>query len=181
MQLSLSSDLRYALSQTEILSYLVFGVPTFALGQQGESALRPVAQALLPTLGSALERTISDQIGFIDLVQIQATGLGQEGINNFQTARDYLSGYRIGVGKQLGSRTFVTANAGLCPLAGGTGSNFNLGDILGLTVEHQLGGGLSSQFGVEPAASKLSCNRATRLEINTPKQIHFDLFKEWRF
>ena len=31
MQLSLSSDLRYALSQTEILSYLVFGVPTFAL------------------------------------------------------------------------------------------------------------------------------------------------------
>jgi len=50
-RLDLSSDERIALSYTEILSYLVFGQPSL-LGSSditNNNALRPVAQALLPS------------------------------------------------------------------------------------------------------------------------------------
>ena len=45
-KLDLSSDTRFALSYTEILSYLVFGQPSLlGSGDRSSNALRPVAQA----------------------------------------------------------------------------------------------------------------------------------------
>src|SRR5665213_1350304 len=68
----LSSDERIALSYTEILSYLVFGQPSLlGSGDANNSALRPVAQALLPSAGALIERAINSQIGFFDVVQVQ--------------------------------------------------------------------------------------------------------------
>ncbi|MEJ7809914.1 MAG: translocation/assembly module TamB domain-containing protein [Gemmatimonadaceae bacterium] len=180
MRVTLSSDERIAISTTEILSYLVFGVPTFALGQQGASALRPVFSALLPTAGVFLERQIVDQIGFFDLVQIQAGTIGDQGLTTREGAQSLLSGSRIGLGKQLGERTFLTANAGLCGLAGKAGNNVTFSQSLGLTLEHQLRRNFSAQLGVEPAATALLCNRGT-VDINTPRQLGFDLFREWSF
>ena len=47
---ALSSDERIAISTTEILSYLVFGAPTFALGQENSAAINQAIAALLPTV-----------------------------------------------------------------------------------------------------------------------------------
>jgi translocation and assembly module TamB len=180
-RLTLSSDERIAISTTEILSYLVFGAPSFALGQDNTAALRPVAAALLPTLGTFAERELAQEIGFFDLFQIQAPALGRQNVGSLDQARDFLSGSRIGVGKQIGERTFITANAGLCGLAGRSGRNTTFTESLGITVEHRLDERTTVQAGVEPAVSALLCNRGGAIDINTPRQWGFDLFREWNF
>jgi autotransporter translocation and assembly factor TamB len=176
-RLSLSSDERIAISTTEILSYLVFGAPTFALGQDNSAALRPVVAALLPTVGTFVERELAEEVGFFDLFQIQTPTLGQQGISALNDTRSFLSGVRLGVGKQIGERTFVTANAGLCALSGQTRS---VTEALGVTIEQRLNRGFSLQFGTEPATSSLLCDRGVA-DINTPRQFGFDLFREWSF
>lgn len=179
-RLVLTSDERVPLSETEILSYLVFGAPSFALGQQNESALRPVAAALLPTLGGVVERALADQLGFIDVFQISAGSASDQNPLTGTGAASVLSGSRIGIGKQLTERTFVTANAGLCSLTG-TGDNpdQSFTQSLGLTVQQRLNAGWSVQLGIEPPAAALRCGRSGVL--NTPRQFGVDLFREWSF
>ncbi|HUF29813.1 MAG TPA: translocation/assembly module TamB domain-containing protein [Gemmatimonadaceae bacterium] len=169
-RLALSSDERIAISTTEILSYLVFGAPTFALGQENTAAINQAIAALLPTVGTLFERELVEEVGFFDLFQIQTPALGQQGL----TDRSFLSGLRLGVGKQLGERTFVTANAGLCAI------NERFTEALGVTVEQRLDKGFSLQFGTEPATISLLCDRGVA-DINTPRQFGFDLFREWSF
>ena len=120
-KLDLSSDERFALSYTEILSYLVFGQPSLlGTGQESNNALRPVAQALLPSAGALIERAINSQIGFFDVVQVQTGNTNNYTDPTQNGASNFLSGSRIGVGKQLGQRAFLTANAGLCALGPGS-------------------------------------------------------------
>ena len=177
-RLALSSDERIAISTTEILSYLVFGAPTFALGQENRGALRPVVAALLPTVGTWFERELVEEVGFFDLFQIQTPTLGQQGIAALNDTRNFLSGVRLGVGKQIGERTFVTANAGLCALAGEVTS---FTQALGVTIEQRLNKGFSLQFGTEPATRSLLCDRGVLGDISTPRQFGLDLFREWSF
>jgi translocation and assembly module TamB len=179
-RLALSSDERIAISTTEILSYLVFGAPTFALGQDNSAALRPVVAALLPTVGTWFERELVEEVGFFDLFQIQTPTLGQQGISALNDTRSFLSGVRLGVGKQIGERTFVTANAGLCALSGGSSGGGSFTQALGVTIEQRLNKGFSLQFGTEPATSSLLCDRGLG-DINTPRQFGLDLFREWSF
>ena len=180
IRLSLSSDERIAISTTEILSYLVFGAPTFALGDQNSSNLRPFASALLPTAGALLEEKLSEEFGgFIDLFQIQAGGIQESSAGIGQSGRAIASASRIGIGTQLNDRTFITANAGLCGLSKG-GSTVRFEESLGLSVERRIGRSTSAQLGMEPAASALVCERG-QVQINTPRQFGFDLFREWSF
>ena len=183
-RLTLSSDERIALSETEILSYLVFGAPSFVVAEdngRNVSSLRPVASALLPTLGSAIERALADQIGIFDLFQIQTGAAGESNLLSRQTGWNVLSGSRIGVGKQLSHRTFISANAGLCTLAPGTsGRDQRFGETVGVSIEHRLNYGFSLQAGVEPGTSALLCGQRSQL-TPTPRQLGFDLFREWSF
>ena len=178
-RLALSSDERIAISTTEILSYLVFGAPTFALGQDNTAALRPVVSALLPTLGTFVERELAEEVGFFDLFQIQTPALGQQSVRSLDETANFLSGVRLGVGKQIGERTFVTANAGLCALSGQSETR-SFTQALGVTIEQRLERGFSLQLGTEPATSSLLCGRGVA-DINTPRQFGFDLFREWSF
>jgi translocation and assembly module TamB len=175
-RLDLATTEQFALSPTEILSYLAFGAPTFALGgPNAASALRPVASALLPTIGGVIERALADQIGILDYVQVQTGSVGTDASS--QTARDILSGSRIGIGKQIGERTFVTANYGLCKFGGATDQR--LADALGVTVERRLDNGFSVQASAEPASTALLCGQSDVRD--TPRQFGFDLFREWSF
>ncbi|HJU66019.1 MAG TPA: translocation/assembly module TamB domain-containing protein, partial [Gemmatimonadaceae bacterium] len=173
-RLALSSDERIQISQAEIISYLVFGAPTFVVGEQNTGAI----QAFLPTVGGLLERALSEQLQFFDIFQISAGAVGEQqflsggGLNA-------LAGSRIGVGKQLGESTFLTANAGLCTLgSGSSGSSFT--STLGLSLEHRLSPEYSLQLSVEPSTIALFC-RPGVANIDTPRQFGFDLFREWSF
>ncbi len=181
LRLTLTSDEQLPLSYTEILSYLVFGAPSFAVGIENSGALRPVASALFPTLGGYAERFLSEQIGFFDIFQIHAGSVGAAG-DEFSLStgtRSVLEGSRIGVGKQLDDRTFLTANAGLCAFTS-RGGDYNFAESLGLTLERRLKPGFTAQVAMEPGSAALLC-RPGRFELNTPRQFGFDLFREWSF
>jgi translocation and assembly module TamB len=186
-RLDLSSEERIPLSNTEILSYLVFGQPSFVSASDDNSSLRPVAAALLPSMGAVLERALADQISFIDYVQVQTGGTGEQfSGQGYSTATNVLSGTRIGVGKQVGERTFVTVNAGLCGLGGlggsqATGASFE--KALGVTIEHRLNDGFSVQASMEPSSAALQCRPGIGASDigNRPPQYGFDIFREWSF
>jgi translocation and assembly module TamB len=175
-KLDLSSDERFVLSYTEILSYLVFGQPSLlGSGQESNNALRPVAQALLPSAGALIERAINSQIGFFDMVQVQ-TGNTNNYVQPSQNsaAENFLSGSRIGVGKQLGQRAFLTANAGLCGITNFTNS-------IGITLEYRLARHFSLQSSLEPPTTSLLCRPGGNTIGTRPRQLGFDLFRDWSF
>ena len=180
-KLDLSSDERIALSYTEILSYLVFGQPSLlGSGEANNSALRPVAQALLPSAGALIERAINSQIGFFDVVQVQTGSTNSASQTSIdQGASNFLSGSRIGVGKQLGQRAFLTANAGLCAISNSSTANFS--STIGITLEYRLAQHFSLQASSEPSTLSLLCRPGITSIGNRPRQFGFDLFREWSF
>jgi len=176
---------RVALSESDAVSYLVTGAPSFALGADQSSELT-AARLALSSLGSYLGDRAAG--GLFDVVQVQTSGLLQGDTDNLRSAgAGILAGTRLGVGKQLSDRVFVTANAGLCQLGNVVGGQaFNAADFaesIGVKVDYRLGGGLSLSAGVEPPTSQLFCSRQINARgfAPTPRQWAFDLFRTWRF
>ncbi len=184
LTLDLSSDKRYQVSYTEILSYLLFGAPSFAVGQGGQSAVRQAAGAILPTVGSALADVLSAQFGsFFDLFQIQTGGLNEDltsasGTANQNYASTILNNTRVGWSQQLGRRFFYSVNLGFCVGTSGANPNQSADPLyVGGSLEYRFQQGFWAALGYEP---QQSC-RTDILGISSRKQIGFDLFKEWRF
>jgi translocation and assembly module TamB len=178
-----SADATVPMSTSDLLSYLVTGSPSFELGASGTENVRTATAILLPTLGSYLGDRLAG--GALDLFQIEAASPGRFGLENDMSNLDLLLGTRIGVGKQLGKRTFVSANTNLCQLDDLLGRNLDtskLFESIGVTLEHRLNNGFSAALSVEPASSALLCtNSAQRRFLSTPRQLGADLFKVWRF
>lgn len=179
LRLALSNDEALKISETDVLSYLVFGAPSFVVGQQASnSALRQVSAALLPTVGGVLERALTEQLGStIDLLQIQTGSFGEDQNSQFS---DVLRSTRIGAGVQIGTSTYLSANAGL-----GCGGSTDIGGgvtgtqlTFGASIEHRLQKGLWLQAGVDPGFA--SCRTKSVVQA-PPLQLGFDLFREWRF
>ena len=173
------------LSESDAVSYLVTGAPAFAVGAEQSSQLT-AARVALASLGSYLGDRAAG--GLFDVVQFQTSGLVQGDTRSLRTAsQGILAGTRLGVGKQLSDRVFVSANAGLCQLGNVVGGDrFNALDFaesIGVKVDYRLGGGLALSAGVEPPTSQLYCGRdlATRGFAPTPRQWALDLFRTWRF
>ena len=180
-QLSLSSaDSLLNISQTDLISYLLTGAPSFAVTSQTAAA----------TVLRGVSNYFGDQLrafGWVDVVDIE---LGRQGLSQGQTfTGGIFSGARLGVGRQLGDRTFVTASAGLCQfgsLLGGSGSaaSGNLAESLGVKVDYRLNENLGVSAGYEPSTSALLCTTGlgpTRRFAPTPPQWGFDIFRTWRF
>ncbi len=180
-QLSLSSaDSLLNISQTDLVSYLLTGAPSFNVTNQSATA------SLLRSLGSYL----GDQLrgfGLFDVVDIE---LGRQGFAQGQgVASSLFTGARLGVGRQLGDRTFLSANTGLCQfgsLFGGNGlsSSVNPLESIGVKVDYRLNENLGVSAGYEPSTTALLCttaNIATRRFAPTPPQWGLDIFRAWRF
>lgn len=108
-ELTLSSDMRPPISETEIISYLLFGessVESFA-GRRGVER-RFFAQSVAGALTGQLEQAVISDIGIpLDYLQIRPG----------ETEGDF-SGWEMAVGKQfhlLGTTAFLTASQRICP------------------------------------------------------------------
>jgi translocation and assembly module TamB len=181
-QLSLSSaDSLLNISQTDLVSYLLTGAPSFVVSGTAATA------SLLRSVGSYL----GDQLrgfGLFDVVDIElgrgyAPGQGFAGNVN-----SIFSGARLGVGRQLGDRTFLSANAGLCQvgslLGGGTSTGGNLAQSLGAKVDYRLNENVGVSASYEPDTKALLCNAnitSSGAFTPTPRQWGFDIFRTWRF
>jgi len=161
-QLRLESDQRPPLTETEIVSYLMFGMSPSQLTQAGAGGERQ--NALLQT-------TLSGVAG----------GVGQSLISDLGLPLDYLtivpgsrrpndalglSTARVGAGIQLSDRTFLTVTAGLCEVV--------TNQVIGASLEYRLGRPWTASAAFEPLIRE--CGIASSLSgLSSKYQMSFDL------
>jgi translocation and assembly module TamB len=159
---------------SEIISLLIFGAPSFTLDGRSQSTVRAVADVLAPTVGGVVQGTLQRFLPFeLNTFQVQ-TSTGQD---DELTRTSLLENLSITAGKQLSDKTFLRVNTGVCRGAGGAAS---AGVSLwgGFAIEYLLAKQLTLQVGVDPGASPCSAiggNPLPRLQFG------FDLFREWIF
>jgi translocation and assembly module TamB len=169
-----SSDPLYASApESEIISLLIFGAPTFALDGQSQSTVRAVTGVLLPSVGGAVEGALQRLLpGGFNTIQVTTAGGQSQGDLNAMTLLDNLS---ISAGKQLGERTFLRINTGLCRGAG-QATTRGASPWIGVAAEYRITRTLMGQVGVDPGAAPCSQLGGAVL----PRmQFGFDLFREW--
>ncbi len=109
-KLTLESTQRPPLSETELVSYLVYGRPSFSLqggGRQGDNpALSAALSYLSSALSSEIQRTLISDLGVpIDYIDIRPGEVGA--VASAQLAQ-------VAAGWQIGRKWFVTLVADLC-------------------------------------------------------------------
>ncbi len=180
--LTLSSADNPPLPESDMLSYLVTGEPAYALF--GTPYAEQGATLALRLAGSYLSSRLAG--GRFDLVQVEPTALNPgEATNLRQSGLGILAATRVGVGGQVGQRTFLSVTTGLCGLApqsAGSADPLSLfAQGLGVKLERQFDNRFSAALGVEPGSSAQTCGRpgASRTFQQTPPQFGIDFFRSW--
>jgi len=186
-ELSFSSADGYRIDQPQLLSYLITGAPTFETAETDESVTEKAVSVALRSAGGYLSSRLSGALG-LDVVQVQTGGGPASGLLRSRQAGavglDYLKNTRIGVGKQLNERLFISANTGLCKFdASRLSTSTEYLESIGVKVDYRLPSNVIVSGGTEPEASSLICADARGLRgfISTPRQWGFDLSKTWKF
>jgi translocation and assembly module TamB len=166
-RLSLESDQRPPLSETEIVSYLLFGRPSFdllgaATGTGSEQAVLggAVVGLGLSLAAGQLAQTVVANLGLpLDYIAIQPGAAG-----------DRLGTTRVEAGTQIGERTFLKLNAPLCEVRRGLS-----GQLLGASIEYRLHVRWRLEASLEPLLQECrALGGAPR--PSAPYQIGVDLF-----
>jgi translocation and assembly module TamB len=178
-KISLFSD--DSLPQSDLISYLVSGVPAYELSQSNAEQL--LSSVVLPTLGSAVGSRLTGNLFTTFQVQTAAVDplLSNSSSNN--SYANALLETRIGAGKQIGPRTFVSADYGFCGSSAKSSTDINPANQLGIRVEQTLTNRLSLDISSQPATTYTYCTGLSPLAgfIDTPRQYGLDLFRVWRF
>ena len=163
-----------SLPQSDLISYLVSGVPSYELNQANSGAL--ATSIVLPTIGSAVGSRLTG--GLFDTFQVQTFGGYSQGRVATSSA---FSQARIGAGKQVGPDTFISADYGFCSGIGGQGAN--PGYQLGVRVDQRLTRQLSLSAASSPGTTYAYCTGSGGYSgfIPTPRQYGLDLFRSWSF
>ncbi|MGH7567430.1 MAG: translocation/assembly module TamB domain-containing protein [Gemmatimonadales bacterium] len=165
-QLTLEAEGR-ELSQSEIISYLLFGQPSIELaGDQGALSNRSLLlqNALANIAAGELERSIVSDLGVpLDYFEIKP-GDPTAGF----------SGTRVAAGWQIGRKTFLVLNAGFCGE-----QSINVGKALGASLQYRM----SSEWRTEASfAPVLACREGVPgNSLAETRQIGLDLFWERRY
>ncbi|HWC74704.1 MAG TPA: translocation/assembly module TamB domain-containing protein [Gemmatimonadales bacterium] len=159
-KLTLESDRGY--TQTELLSYLIAGKPSFELGTDQGAFVRGTAASLL---AGELERTVVSDLGVpLDYLEIRPGDV----TNPF-------SGAQVAAGWAIGAKTFVVVNAGYCSKTRLT----RWTNTLGATVQYRLSPEWRTEAGFEPLRT---CTGELDLYVPAaPRQVGLDLFWERRY
>jgi translocation and assembly module TamB len=167
-KVTLESTLNPPISETDLVSYLVTGYPANEAARVGQAnALETGLSYFSSALSSELERALIQDLGIpLDLIEIRP-GVASGSRNATLT--------QLAAGWQLGSKTFVTLNAGFCPE--------NLGQFtysnLGASLEFRFSREWSLLTSIEPTLQ--SCRRDFGVSISNPYQIGSDIRWEREF
>jgi len=189
-----SADETLQLSESDAISYLITGQPSFLVGGNSQEYRSQAAGVILPSIGSYFGDKVANSLG-LDVVQIE-TSANVAGTQPILSST--LANTRLGGGVQIGSRTFVRANVGLCQLVSpfgagaGTASSNGAGGIdygalinsIGAKLEYRLSSDYSASIGLDPPTSLLTCatqGSATRNFVPTPQQFGLDFTRKWEF
>jgi hypothetical protein len=157
-----------------LLSYLVTGEPAVGLDNTTNQVTGLGVRAVANIFTSAIPKNL------LDIVELQTPTPGattdQTNPNN---AYFGLLNTRAVLGKQLGSRWFLGLTTGLCFVNPGA-----FKENLGLQLEYRISSVYSAQAAIEPGSSN-RCDTKGNTPISTPtqtpSQLGFDLFRNWRF
>jgi hypothetical protein len=175
-KLALSNPDNLPLSESDLLSYLVTGEPAIGLDNTtGEVATGLGLRAISHIFTNAIPKNV------FDILELQTATFGNDPTLQGTTNPSYYSllNTRAIVGKQLGSRWFLGLSTGLCFV---NPSAFK--ENLGLQLEYRINSLYSAQAAIEPGSSSTRCDRGstpTFTPTQTPPQLGFDLFRNWRF
>ena len=165
-RLTLESDERPPLSETELVSYLLFGRPSADLVAAGTGTRNETAilQGTLASLAAGeLEQTLVGGLGLpLDYLAIRPAGMPGDAQG--------LSATRVEAGAQIGERTFLILNAGLCEVRRGATSQ-----ILGASVEYRLSQRFKFEASIEPLVRECRVTGPTTPQ-SSRYQIGVDLF-----
>ena len=175
-----SGDPSLVLSESDAISYLFTGRPSFAVTTATDQYSSQAYSVLLPTLGSYFGDRVARALGF-DQFQIQTAG----GVNGQEFgATSVLASTRLGGGVQIGGHTFVSATVGLCQLFGASqlSSSQPFVNSIGAKLEYRFSPALSASVGIEPPSNLLQCNTVNaRNFVPTPQQWGLDITRKWDY
>jgi hypothetical protein len=169
-----SADAR--LTQAELMSYLVTGQSSFALGDAFSEGI--VTSELVATATSALAERLAG--GMFEYVSVTPGATNQN--DKSTSAANAFNTSRLGVGKQLSNRVFLKVDAGLCALTGGASST-EIGQTLGVSLDYRFRRGLLGSVSSAPSTNGATCanQAAGRGTALTPRQWGIDFDRLWRF
>jgi len=170
-----STDPLYASApESEIISLLIFGAPTFALDGQSQSTVRAVTGVLLPSVGGFVEGALQRWLP-VNTIQV-STGRGQSDDAIAGTSLIDNLNLSISAGKQVGERTFLRLNTGICRGASqATSRSTPLWG--GVAAEYRIARNWWGQVGVDEGSAPCTSTTNGLRRV----QFGFDLFREWIF
>jgi translocation and assembly module TamB len=175
-RLTLSSgDLGTTASETEIISYLLFGAPTFVLDGQSASAVRLATAALVPSLGGAAERALGARLPFLSELQVVTVAGDSPRDFTLNSFEGLLNSFALTAGTQIGTDSYLRLSGGVC--RGENRAAQSLPAWFGIAAEYRPRERLSAELSLTPGSAP--CNR-----IGTFTQIYqvgLDLFRDWRW
>lgn len=175
-RLTLSSgDLGTTANETEIISYLLFGAPTFVLDGESASAVRLATAALTQSLGGAAERALGARIPFLS--ELQVTTIAGDTPRDFtlNSFEGLLNSFALTAGTQLGTDSYLRVSGGVC--RGANRAAQSLPAWMGITAEYRPRERLSAELSLTPGGAP--CNR-----VGTWTQIYqfgLDIFRDFRW
>lgn len=167
--MQLSSNTRPPLPESELLSYLVFGQPSFRLNQ-GTGAL---AQQLVITefVGGLLSRQLGD-------LGLPCEYFRLRGRPNILNPTSPFGATSLECGIQVVEDVFLTVESGvLSNLTNSTSSS--LGTLLGISLDWQVNNRVTATVGREPVQSALGTMFLSGTEV--PYQFSADVTGTWEF
>ena len=163
------------LSQSELLSYLITGQSSIAVGDVRQGS---VTNELVASATGALAQRVAG--GLFDVVDVTATQTDDEA--NRGAAANVLASSRLGVGKQLSNRLFLKVDDGLCAFAGGSEAT-DLWHTFGVSVDYRFRRDVLGSISSAPSTNGSTCTNqaAGRGTALTPRQWGIDFNRIWRF
>jgi translocation and assembly module TamB len=170
-----SNDLGTTASETEIISYLLFGAPTFVLDGQSASAVRLATAALVPSLGGAAERALGARLPFLSELQVVTIAGDSPRDFTLNSFEGLLNSFALTAGTQIGTDSYLRLSGGVC--RGENRAAQSLPAWFGIAGEYRPRERLSAEISLTPGSAP--CNR-----IGTFTQIYqlgLDLYRDWRW
>ncbi len=171
-QLDLSSgpNIRPALPEVDLVSYLILGVPASQAQGLQQNAIQNAASILTSAVSSDLERALVSDVGLpVDLLEIRPALAGGTVAGGTIT--------QLAAGWQIGPKLFFRLNAGFCNNQVGFGSK-----NLGASVDFRFGRAWKVQAGVEPTFQTCRANGINpEYSLTAPYQIGVDVLWDREF
>ena len=151
------------LSQSEIISYLMFGRPSFELAG-GQGALMASTAASL--VAGEVERTVVSDLGVpLDYFEFRP------GDPSDRYARTQLA-----AGWQIGNKTFLVLNAGFCRT-----QQVSVANTLGASLQYRISPEWRTEASFEPVGTCLASTGVLQQNAAAQRQVGLDLFWERRY